>query len=486
MNLQSLLNGISEAPAIMIGGLNSDSRKIQAGEVFVALQGAHQHGLVYAQQAMANGAAAILYDPDGVDAAPLLRIPCIAVADLEQRLGDIAAHFYQQPSQQLSVIGITGTNGKTTISQFLAQSLDACGLVGTLGWGDRERLQATGFTTPDALQLQWILQQFVQQQRQWVVMEVSSHGLEQGRVNGVAFQGAIFSNLTRDHLDYHGSMASYLKAKLKLFEFASLQFAVVNLDDVAAEQVLHTIAGRIPCWGFSIQGQTHVLAGECLLAEQIEYSNQGIRFHVRWGHRIERAVTPVVGSFNLQNAMSVLCTLLALGWSFEQAIAQLARLQPVVGRMERFGGDGLPTVLVDYAHTPDALEQVLRNARNDSRLWVVFGCGGDRDNGKRAQMGAIAQQWADQVIITDDNPRSEAPQAIVADILSGCRAGEALQIIHDRKAAIQQAIRLACAADCIVVAGKGHENYQEINGIRLPFRDQDVVREALAQRRAAA
>lgn len=484
MNLQSLLNGIVEAPIIQINGLNADSRSIQPGEVFIALNGERNHGVSYAEQAMNNGAVAVLYEPQGAE-APLLRIPSIAIAQLDQFLGEIAARFYGHPSQQLPIIGITGTNGKTTISQFLAQSLPNCGIVGTLGWGGRHQLQTTGFTTPDALQLQGILHQFVLQQCEWVAMEVSSHGLQQGRVNSVAFKGAIFTNLSRDHLDFHGNMANYLKAKLKLFSNPTLQFVVVNLDDAASEQVLLTVNGRAKCWGFSIQGQTNSAAAECLLAENIEYSNQGVSFYVRWGHRIERVSSPVVGSFNVQNVMTLLCSLLALDWSFEQAIAQLALLEPVVGRMERFGGNGKPTVLVDYAHTPDALEKALRSAKGNGALWVVFGCGGDRDTGKRPQMGQIAQQWADRVLITDDNPRNEAPQIIVEGILAGLSNRADVLVVHDRRAAIRYAIEQAGPEDCVLVAGKGHENYQEMNGIRLPFRDQDVVQEALSNWRVS-
>lgn len=477
MKLSMLLDQFSQnPPELEIGGLCLDSRKVKLGDAFIALNGALQHGLQHAEQAIANGAVAIIYDPQDSEAllASVTDVPALAVAELDRHLGTIAAKFYLYPSRQLDVIGITGTNGKTTCSQLLAQALDDCGVIGTLGWGKPDALRPTANTTPDALALQQMLHQFVEQNDRRVAMEVSSHGLQQGRVNGVEFTGAVFTNLSRDHLDYHGSMQDYLQAKLTLFACPSLKFAVVNLDDASSEAVLAAVSDQFKCWGFSCNGKP-----ADLLASEVEFHDDGIRFNVCWNGQTLPAVTPVAGSFNLYNVMTVLCVLMAMDWPFEQAVAKLAALRPVVGRMEKFGGNGKPAVYVDYAHTPDALEKVLRSTHCQGRLWAVFGCGGDRDRGKRPQMGRIAAKLADYVILTDDNPRSEASETIIEAILQGCDGGN-IRIISDRRDAIISAIHQAAKDDCVVVAGKGHENYQEIAGKKLPFSDQAVVEAALA------
>ncbi len=479
MKLAELLNGWAHvSDDITIDGLALDSRKVQAGDAFIALHGALQHGINHARRAIENGARAVIYDPAGLDTLEVYSVTAVAVPNLGEHLGKLAARFYGQPAQQLEVIGITGTNGKTTCSQLIAQALPECGVIGTLGWGEPGQLQPTVNTTPDALALQQILQQFVQLHKRRVAMEVSSHGLQQGRVNGIAFKGAVFTNLSRDHLDYHGNMDAYLQAKLSLFATPGLQFAVLNLDDANSAAVLQRLADNVICWGFSTSGW-RADDVECVVADQIVYSAEGIRFQVRWNEQVAGASTSLVGAFNLQNLLTVLCVLLAMGWQFDQAVAQLASLTAVTGRLEKFGGQGKPRVFVDYAHTPDALEKVLQSSKNNGKLWVVFGCGGDRDAGKRPEMGRIAETWADQVVVTDDNPRSETPETIINAILTGCQTDK-VSIIHDRKTAITTVIQQAAADDCIVIAGKGHENYQEINGIKQPFSDQDVVIAALA------
>jgi UDP-N-acetylmuramoyl-L-alanyl-D-glutamate--2,6-diaminopimelate ligase len=309
-------------------------------------------------------------------------------------------------------------------------------------------------------------------------MEVSSHGLQQGRVNAVDFKGAVFTNLSRDHLDYHGSMASYLQAKLGLFTNSALKFVVVNLDDPNSPQVLQAVKQDVKRWTFSTSNQT-VAGAECLTASNVRHRQDGIFFDVDWAGQTAQASTPIVGTFNLQNVMTVLCVLLAQDWPFAKAVAKLANLKPVVGRMEKFGGQDKPAVIVDYAHTPDALEKVLLSSKGNGHLWAVFGCGGDRDAGKRPQMGRIAESCADHVIVTDDNPRTEAAEAIIQDILQGC-VTQKVSIINDRALAINTVIQQAAQNDCIVIAGKGHENYQEIKGVKIPFSDQAVVQQALA------
>ncbi|MGZ8194556.1 MAG: UDP-N-acetylmuramoyl-L-alanyl-D-glutamate--2,6-diaminopimelate ligase [Methylosarcina sp.] len=486
LRLSELLEGIaSVAEDRRVTGLSLDSRKVVPGDLFIALSGSKQHGLMHADQAIQKGACAIVFDPVGGNvgfADQLNLIPHIAVENLGLKLGGIAARFYGDPSRRLNVIGLTGTNGKTSCSQFLSQLLDDCGIIGTLGWGEWGNLNETLNTTPDALAVHRILAQLAAGQNKWVAMEVSSHGLEQGRVNGVLFKGAVLTNISRDHLDYHGSMEAYVQAKLRLFEKPDLSFAVVNLDDDYSNRVIAAVPKRAALWGYSRQGNKTALA-ECLAPENISHQADGIEFDVRWLDRRQRLHIPLFGDFNIDNVLAVLTVMLALGYSLDESANRLHSLKPVTGRMERFGGDRAPVVFVDYAHTPDAIEKVLSSVRKHCKaaVWIVLGCGGNRDRGKRSEMGAIAELWADHVIITDDNPRLEDGQDIVNDIVSGCRT-EKVKVIRDREKAIQTAIFQAQPDDYVVIAGKGHEQYQEINGIQLPFSDAQVVTAALNKR----
>ena len=481
MKLADLLKDLTVCDSdIEITGLAIDSREIQAGYAFFALNGANQHGMNFAATVVANGAKALIYEPAGWNQPQdvTLKVAQFAIDGLDRHLGKIAAKFYGDPSRQLAVIGITGTNGKTTCRQLIAQAIANCGVIGTLGWGEPRNLLPTQNTTPNALMVQKYLQIFVEQQKQAVAMEVSSHGLQQGRVNGVEFTGAVFTNLSRDHLDYHGSMEEYFQAKLALFTNPALKFAVVNLDDAYSARVLQVLAENVQQWTFSTKGQVSSKA-ESIVAENIHSDATGIAFDVVWQNRKVSAYTTLVGEFNLENALAVLCVLLAMDYPFTEAIARLANLQAIVGRMEKFGGNDKPAVFVDYAHTPDALEKALKAAKGHGHLWVVFGCGGDRDKGKRQQMGRIAETLADQVLITDDNPRSESSTEIINDILAGCQK-QNITVINDRKLAINTAIQRAKKLDSILIAGKGHENYQEIKGVKFPFSDQEVVKQSLA------
>ncbi|MCX7097107.1 MAG: UDP-N-acetylmuramoyl-L-alanyl-D-glutamate--2,6-diaminopimelate ligase [Methylococcales bacterium] len=502
MKLNVLLDGLALTPnscleriaELPITGLALDSRELAEGNVFIALAGAKQHGLAHLAQALAQGAVAVLYDPAG-EGELLARqaadnVLMLAVDNLGLILGEIAGRFYDAPSQLLSVIGITGTNGKTSCSQFLGQLLDDCGIIGTLGWGGWGNLHKTMNTTPDALEIQRILAQLVKDNKKFVAMEVSSHGLEQGRVNGVTFKGAVFTNISRDHLDYHGTMEAYLQAKLLLLNKPGLDFAVVNLDDPYSGRIIAAVPQTARILGFSVQGNT-LPTGNCISAAAISHKVDGIEFTVCWQEESLRVKVPLYGDFNTENVLAVLAVMLALGLTMSEAVTRLPLLKPVTGRMERFGGDGLPLVFVDYAHTPDALDKVLSSVRKHcgKSLWVVFGCGGNRDSGKRPQMGRIAGQLADYVIITDDNPRFENGLDIVNDILDGCGTAitrveptSKLQVQQNREQAIQQAIAQAGVEDCIVVAGKGHERYQEINGVHTPFSDSQVVIDALKMR----
>ncbi|MEI8207671.1 MAG: UDP-N-acetylmuramoyl-L-alanyl-D-glutamate--2,6-diaminopimelate ligase [Methylococcales bacterium] len=499
MKLSELLEGFvscqnatfSKVGDTFITGLVLDSRDVVTGNVFIALVGAQQHGLFHASQAILNGAVVIIYDPLGGGeqlAESIADVPLIAVDNLAVKLGDIAARYYGDPSGLMSVIGVTGTNGKTSCTQFLSQMLNDCGVVGTLGWGESGHLNKTKNTTPDALEIQRILSELLKNKKSIVAMEVSSHGLAQGRVNGVIFKGAVFTNISRDHLDYHGTMDDYLQAKLQLLYKPGLAFVVVNLDDSYCEKIIDAVPSNIVIWGVSFKGKT-VSVGESVKAA-ILHSVAGIEFMVNWRDDNQRVYVPIYGDFNAENSLLVLTVMLAMGYSLSEAAEKLISVKPVTGRMQHFGGNGLPLVFVDYAHTPDALNKVISGLKKHCRwsLWVVFGCGGNRDKGKRPEMGAIAEQWADRVIITDDNPRFEASLDIVGDILAGCKtsissdSNARIIVIQNRKQAIQTAILNATEDDCIVIAGKGHEDYQEINGERINFSDSQVVIDTLKMR----
>jgi UDP-N-acetylmuramoyl-L-alanyl-D-glutamate--2,6-diaminopimelate ligase len=483
---------MSEYADNSIIGLALDNRKIIKGYVFIALAGSKQHGLAYIDQAINNGACAIIYDPQGIGATLVehsTQIPMIALDGLAGKLGHIAARFYGNPSELMTVIGITGTNGKTSCSQFLSQMLDDSGVIGTLGWGEWSNLQETLNTTPDAIEMQRILAELLKTNKKTVAIEVSSHGLDQGRINGVAFKGAIYTNISRDHLDYHGTMDAYLQAKLLLLKSVGLTFVVVNLDDVFIDQIVAAVPEKIDIWGISVEGKTR---SNCtsIVAENILSTDNGIEFDLYCHGNKHRIKAPIYGHFNVENLLTVFTTMLAVGIKEAEAIKKLGFIRPIPGRMERLGDERSPLIFVDYAHTPDALGKVLSSIKNHctQALWVVFGCGGDRDKGKRSQMGRIATQLADHVIITDDNPRYENSIDIVNDILKGCEdkcslmINPNIEVIQDRTLAIQSVLARAAAKDCIVVAGKGHELYQEINGAKLNYSDSQVINDALTAR----
>ncbi len=501
MKLSDLLTGLIQIEpekvnwieSLEVGGVSLDSREVKAGDLFIALSGASSHGLQHVNQAIENGAVAVLFDPakGGDDLAKKIQqIPMLAINNLGIFLGELAARFYGKPSEHLNVIGVTGTNGKTSCSQFLGQMLDDCGIIGTLGWGEWGHLHKTANTTPDALFVQKVLRQFINEKKTAVAMEVSSHGLDQNRVNGVKFKGTVFTNLSRDHLDYHQTMDDYLAAKLKLMAKTDLDFAVVNLDDAYSERIIASVSKSVRLWCVSTKGKILQSMGcESLLAENIEHNLKGFEFQVRWQGQSELIQVPLYGDFNVENILCVLAVMLASGMTLAESALRLKNVQAVAGRMESCGiegrGKALP-VFIDYAHTPDALGRVLSSLRPHCKglLWVVFGCGGNRDAGKRPLMGKIANQWADHVVITDDNPRFENNVTIAKEILIGCKTDKTI-LIQDRKQAIEHAINNAKVDDCVVVAGKGHEDYQEISGIRYPFSDKLIVQSALNKRFAA-
>jgi UDP-N-acetylmuramoyl-L-alanyl-D-glutamate--2,6-diaminopimelate ligase len=488
MPLSQLLGDVALTRDVQVSGLVLDSRQVAAGDAFVAIAGFGAHGLGFVEQARANGAAAILFEPPAPAELPA-PADAIAVPGLRARLGELADSFHGQPSQAMTMVGVTGTNGKTSTVQLLVQAWTLLGLragsIGTLGAGLHGQLLPNGFTTPLVLQTHQLLAQMRDAGADAVAMEVSSHALDQGRVDAVHFDVAVFTNLTRDHLDYHHDMASYGAAKAQLFVRCGLRAAVLNLDDDYVATLHATLAPSLRCIGVSSQGA----AAAQLRATQLRLDNAGIAFQLQIDEQSWAIRSPLLGRFNVDNLLTVAASLYALEVAPARIAEVLGLLQPINGRMNRFGGDGvLPLVVVDFAHTPDALQQALDNLRGHlhGRLLCVFGCGGERDPGKRAQMAAIAGARAEQVVVTDDNPRREDGDAIVADILAGFAASDAVVVCRDRARAIATAIAQAGAQDIVLIAGKGHEPYQEINGVRHPFADAEVVSAVLAARAQAA
>ncbi len=485
MKLTELLTGFANVEDdVEMTHIALDSREISKGGVFFALAGNQQHGLQFSEQVQQQGAVAIVYDPlkGALERAKKINsLPVIAVESLVEKLGEIAARFYENPSSELNVIGITGTNGKTSCSHFLAQAMDVSAVIGTLGWGKYTELQRTRNTTPDAFNLQKMLAHLLDLGVKNVAMEVSSHGLVQGRVNSINFQGVIFNNLSRDHLDYHLNMEAYFQAKLQLVQWPGLKYVVVNLDDAYAERVLNAIPQDVRRLTYSLGHKVYVKHSS-LYVRNIQYTLAGIECDVFWQEQQARLQVSLLGDFNLQNVLAVLVVLLAMGKPFAECLHAMKSIKSVIGRMECFhGGMDRPLVVVDYAHTPDALSKVLTTLRRhcQSKLTVVFGCGGDRDTGKRSEMGEIAEQFADAIIVTDDNPRFESSQAIINDIVVGLKTGK-LNVINDRKSAIEHAIRNSQEQDVVLISGKGHEDYQDIKGVQYPFSDRGCVQELLA------
>ena len=486
MRLDDLLAGLAAPPAgsdIVVSGLAIDSRQVRPGNAFVALAGSRAHGITFAPAAVARGASVILAETP-VRAVPEIDAPVVWIDDLRGQAGHLAARFFGQPSRGMTLIGITGTNGKTSCVQMLAQALTLLGhraaTIGTLGSGLYGQLRRGERTTPDALNVHALLADLRDAGASHVAMEVSSHALDQRRVNGVEFDLAAFTNLTRDHLDYHGSMQAYGAAKARLFEWPGLRAAVVNVDDAFGRGLAERLPEGVARLRVSVGG-----AQAEVTANAVEARGDGVRFTLRtpWGEADVHS--PLLGRFNVSNLLLVAACLGALGEDFAATVDVLGRLEPVRGRMNRLGGEaGRPLLVVDYAHTPDALEQVLDNLRAHTRgaLVCVFGCGGERDAGKRPQMGAIAERLADRVVVTDDNPRSEDGDVIVRQVLAGMRRPDAVTVQRDRAAAIRAALDMAAAGDVVLVAGKGHEDVQEVDGERRPFDDLEVARAALEAR----
>ncbi|HEY9182940.1 MAG TPA: UDP-N-acetylmuramoyl-L-alanyl-D-glutamate--2,6-diaminopimelate ligase, partial [Gammaproteobacteria bacterium] len=449
-------SGAGNHARLAITDLALDSRQVRPGAAFVAVAGGREHGLAYAREALERGAAVVLYEPSNVFVDP--PEPSIAVPNLKARLGEIARAFYVAAVKP-TIVGVTGTNGKTTVAYLLAQALSQpqrpCGYVGTLGFGVPPKLNAHGLTTPDCLTLHRELAELGAPR---IAMEVSSHALAQQRIAGLEFHTAVFTNLTRDHLDEHGDFASYGNAKRKLFKVPGLQCAVLNADDAFAATIAADLAPGCKVVRTSLRDSAVELSGRLKRSDL-----GGVELDIGGKFGTTRLSSSLIGAFNAENLLTALGALVAQGMQLPAACSALAAAKPAPGRMEVLGGPpGKPWVVIDYAHTPDALQRVLTTleAAATGELTCVFGCGGDRDRGKRALMGGVAADLADRIVLTDDNPRSEDPAAIVRDIRAGMDEHPRVNVIHDRRAALKTAIERARPGDVVLVAGKGHESEQ--------------------------
>lgn len=484
---------------LVISGLQLDSRMLEPGELFIAYPGLRSDGRHYLSQAKAAGAVAALVESEGFKATGETPLPVIVIENLANKVSAIAGRFYDDPSARLRVTGITGTNGKTTCTQLLAQLFallgKPAGVIGTLGYGllssdevsTKSTLTDTGLTTPDAVSVQRILADLLDAGAAVVAMEVSSHSLDQGRVGGLHFSTAVFTNLSQDHLDYHQTMAAYQQAKAQLFNAPGLQNTIVNSDDAAGRTIISALAAssELSCYSYSLSQKD-----ADIYARAPAFGPQGIcaQLVTPWGQG--ELHSHLQGEFNLSNLLAVIGVACAEGHALPAVLAGVAQLKPVPGRLEVVDAQALPVVVVDYAHTGDAIEKALTALRSgcQGRLWCVFGCGGDRDQGKRTVMGSIAAELADQLVVTSDNPRSEDAQAIIDAVLEGVsravnKANEP-HVFVDRRAAIRFAVNNAAEQDVVLIAGKGHEDYQLIKNQRLPFNDVAEARLALRERGA--
>ncbi|WP_090332751.1 UDP-N-acetylmuramoyl-L-alanyl-D-glutamate--2,6-diaminopimelate ligase [Nitrosomonas sp. Nm51] len=489
-----------EKLGVPVKNLATDSRRVRPGDTFLAYPGERIDARKMIAQAISAGANAVIWDAYGFSWNPRWQVPSLAVANLKEKAGLIADHVYGHPSSQLRVIGFTGTNGKTSCSHWYAQAMNALrkktAVIGTLGNGFIDTLETTANTTPDPVLLQKYLARFLQCGAQNVAVEVSSHGIEQGRINGTALSVAVLTNLSRDHLDYHKDMDAYAATKARMFFWPKLKYAVLNLDDVLGVELLQQLAQQpTQILGYSFKKDVvKTVSQQCgmVYGSNLKFDLQGLAFDIEYQGNRDRLKAGLVGKFNAVNLLAVAAALLASGVAFPDAVNALQTIKPVAGRMEKYGGNGRPVIIVDYAHTPDALEKVLitlremlqhsrtlkKTIRKTGRLHCVLGCGGDRDQGKRKLIGEVATRYADEVIFTSDNPRNEDPGAIIDDIVAGASQAN-YQTEVNRELAIYQSISSAAAGDVVLVAGKGHETYQEIKGQKFPLSDAAIVQQVL-------
>ncbi len=485
VHLKPLLKGLAQEPIpdIAVTGVQDDSRKIIAGDLFLAYPGLRTDGRRYFHDAVEKKAAAIVCEAEHYQPTVQTTIPIIPIAKLQHCIGEIAARFYGNPSEKMNIIGVTGTNGKTSCTQFIAQALQSqnipCGVVGTLGYGFLPDLQKTDYTTPDPIQLQRAFADMHAQGAKAIAMEVSSHALDQHRVQGVHFTAAVLTQLSRDHLDYHKSMENYARAKELLFQQPGLRCGVVNADDALGRKIIHDYRDKLSLVAYSTTERSNDVPS--VSAKKISSMPNGFRVEVStpWGEG--ELTTTLLGRFNISNLLAVLSVLGLLNVPLSAALSELSQLTTVKGRMQCFGGADKPLVVVDYAHTPDALEKALTALREHchGKLIGVIGCGGDRDKGKRPQMAAIAERFADHVILTNDNPRSEPPMNIIRDMQVGLKRVASVTVELDRDSAIQYAVQKAVIGDIVLIAGKGHETTQVVGDKITPFDDAIVVKRSL-------
>lgn len=487
---------VEQCRDMTVTGLVQDNRKARSGNLFFAHQGYNTHGLLYAQDAVAKGVTVVLWDGDLENRNEILdsisnKVLCIHCDDLKNKVGPIASRYYEQPSLSMNTIGVTGTDGKTSIAHFLAQCLDAydvhCGVLGTLGNGFINDLHPTGLTTVDALMVQKTLAEIQQAGARHVVMEVSSHGLDQGRVNGVAFTTAVLSNMGADHLDYHGTLDNYAAAKKRLFYIPGLGAAVINLDDEFGRELAKEVRDHVCVWGYSLEKDVSAyndLADYFVNALEIKPFEHGYHLSVVTPKGEACFDIPLLGRFNVSNALAVLATLLVSQFTLEHATSSLTAIRSVDGRVEIIAEPEKPVVVVDYAHTEQGLSAVCQSMREhfSGEMWCVFGCGGDRDRSKRPLMAKVAEKYADRIIVTTDNPRHEDPQAIIDEVMAGFSSLENVESILDRRQAIDIAISNAQPCDVVLLAGKGHETSQIVGDVHIAFDDRRVAREFLALR----
>ena len=488
--LADLLQGFADAPAVPVQGIASDSRRVREGFLFLAVQGLTSHGLDYLDEAQRAGASAVAWDASTGTEPTAAGLPLVPVHGLAEKLGEIANRFYGFPSAKLEVIGTTGTNGKTTVAWMIAQAAayfgDSCAYLGTLGHGVDEigAADAMTMTTPPAVELHEHLAEFVARGATLASIEVSSHALSQRRVDGVNFDTALFTNISRDHLDYHAGMGEYFASKARLFLDCAPRHRIVNVDSEEGERLASLCGPDVVIVATDVERVTD--RRPFLFVREVDIKGDGaeVAFASSWGDG--RFTLHMPGDFNVANAAAVLALLLMKGAPLAQACDVMSELQAPPGRMQRVARDG-PAVYIDYAHTPSALEGALRALQPHCRgaLWCVFGCGGDRDRGKRPQMGEAAERHGDHIVLTTDNPRTEHPVRIIEDVLAGFSHPAEAIVIEDRAAAIAWTVEQAAVDDVVLIAGKGHENYQEVDGERLAISDISLAAKALAARERA-
>lgn len=493
--LADLLDGVIRVDAkhadIQIELITLDSRKVTKNTLFIALDGVANHGLSFANKAIDNGAVVIIWEPEASWKSAKYSVPTVEVDDLRERLGIIVDRFYGSPSKDMQVVGVTGTDGKSTVSHFVAEALNATGqksaVIGTLGVGVPGSLIDTGLTTPDVTVVHRTLAEFKQQGIKNVIMEVSSHALDQQRVAGVHFDVAVLTNLGRDHLDYHQTVEAYGEAKARLFVRDGLQSVVINVDDDFGQQLVESnrekeanAQSKVIAYSLNCSGVSSV---ECLKATNPQFNHSGIQADIHFNGETRTVKASVLGEFNLYNLLAATGCLIGLGLSFEDAIDSVSKVKTVPGRMEKVSSDGEPLVVVDFAHTPSALEAALKAIRTHtpSRVVCVFGCGGDRDRGKRPLMAQAAEKNANMVVLTDDNPRSEMPYQIMNDMIAGLENPEHVAMEHDRAKAIRFAIRSIEQGDSLLIAGKGHETVQIVGNQKIPFDDRQQAKAAIRE-----